>query len=350
MKLFEKVFRESTPPRAVCQDMIRAINGDPEDMDLQYEVWEFMGDIKNDVDDIVARSDYGHTGRLEAVGNEPCITLKKFLWKHKANAGPVLDVFKKYYKHTSFYLELLIQQGGWRTIHDDEAKDYPKHPKSGIREAWTAQEVWKRKGYELTPEEKEFYKKHINREDTDNEEDYDYDPESTDWRNFNVKSKAFGAMKRNCKVCGKPIMNHDDEVIKYGRVWHKDCLKKINESTYKDEKGWNTHNLTRWWKGGGPEWKPAGKKAEDMKELIEKNFKDLYRQNKNSFDNIVERFYMIDDNDEVKFKVMLVEKELYELYVDSTDKYGNNKDLILEWKTDDAEHAGAMMEYLFGDL
>jgi len=131
MKSFTQILKEGkeAPPRAVCQEMIKAIGGDPEDMDLQYEVWDFIGDLKQEIEDVVSKS---KDSFVMFGDNEPVIILKKFLWKHKAQTGPVLDVIKKYYRNTSYWLEQALGQG-FRTLTDEETKDYPKHPRPQVR-------------------------------------------------------------------------------------------------------------------------------------------------------------------------------------------------------------------------
>jgi len=121
-------------------------------------------------------------------------------------------------------------------------------------------------------------------------------------------------------------------------------FEQIYESNpYRNKDKWNTQNLTRWYSGD----KPVGKRAEDMKDFIEKEFKGLQRENRSSMhDNVEEVFVMVDKDGEQKYRVELINKgDVYELYVDKPGKYGNTF-----WKTDEAEHAGAMMEYLFGNL
>ena len=118
-------------------------------------------------------------------------------------------------------------------------------------------------------------------------------------------------------------------------------LKESNP--YRDNNKWNTRNLTRWYSGN----KPVGHKAENLKDFVDSAFNGLHRENSEPFySSTIEAFYMIDDNNKVKYRVELLKKEnnTYELHIMKDSK------TIKEWRTDDEEHAGAMMEYLFGDI
>lgn len=119
---------------------------------------------------------------------------------------------------------------------------------------------------------------------------------------------------------------------------------QVLQESYKDKNGWNTRKLTRWWSGD----RPVGKRAEDIKDWVDNCFQGLVRENRDSFDNVEEFFYMTHpDGDGRKYKVMLINKgHIYELFIDNMD----TKEIEIEWRTDSVEHAGAMMEYLFGDL
>ena len=124
-------------------------------------------------------------------------------------------------------------------------------------------------------------------------------------------------------------------------------IYRLNESyPYKKSDGsWDTKKLTRWYRGGD-KWTPVGQTAESLKDFVSENFAGLYRENAPyDSERYEEAFYMVNDNNEKIFRVELFRCEgLYKLYITKNGKG------IKEWKTEDAEHAGAMMEYLFGDL
>ena len=120
--------------------------------------------------------------------------------------------------------------------------------------------------------------------------------------------------------------------------------KRLNEASFFKTYGgnWDTHKLTGMWKGTQP---ADGIGAEGWKKWVEEHFEGLYRENKDSYMNVVEAFEMVDDENKPHYRVELVKKELYEIhFLDDKGK------LLKEWRAHNEEHAGAMMEYLFGDL
>ena len=105
---------------------------------------------------------------------------------------------------------------------------------------------------------------------------------------------------------------------------------------YKKNDQWDEDKLNRWIINGKKDTSVS-----DLKQLVSGYDKE-YLEN---YDNIEERFYLTKYDTRFYYVELSKRKDYYQLYIMDAD----TKKIIKEYRTDDEEHCGAVMEYLFGD-
>jgi len=134
--IVKKRLKEHEPPQALVKDLIKCVDGgDVDDPELQEEVFKFYSDLKDEVNRLTDKYDYGKTGHFPPDDNNLTLIFKQFIRKHKVTSNTdLMDVIRKYNPHTGFYLDDTIDNWGWRELHNDLIHNTPP-PKPRIGRA-----------------------------------------------------------------------------------------------------------------------------------------------------------------------------------------------------------------------